>query len=364
MFDNRFFRLFGSVITIIVFFVTSFAGKDRIMANMSSYTVNPGWRLLLTDLGIRPDNVLRRAGLPGDLFGREKAVLSTDEYFRVWRALEEESEDPALPLRIGAAISVEAFDPPIFAALCSPDLNTALGRIARYKRLVCPMALHVEMGEKATTLELKWLDAIVEPPVSLVAAELVFFVQLARIATRKRIIPLQVRAPHPPKPKKEYAEYFGVALRKGSSPVIAFKAADAALPFLTANEKMWRFFEPDLQKRLSELDESASTAQRVHAAFLELLPSGAASIESVSRKLGTSTRTLQRRLKEEGRSFQGVLNETREGLARHYLRTPNLSGAEISFLLGFEDPNSFFRAFRTWTGETPEQVRSAMYGRR
>ena len=123
---------------------------------------------------------------------------------------------------------------------------------------------------------------------------------------------------------------------------------------------MWGFFEPDLRKRLSDLDASATTADRARAALLELLPSGAASVTAVSERLGTSTRTLQRRLKQENRSFQALLNETREELARHYLKTSNLSGAEISFLLGFEDPNSFFRAFHSWTGKTPEQARSVM----
>lgn len=332
------------------------------MASVNSYTINPGWRLLLSDLGLRPADVLRRAGLPDDLFGREKAALSTDEYFRLWRGIEEESADPALPLRIGSAISAETFDPPIFAALCSPDLNTALGRISRYKKLVCPMALHVDVGRRATTLELEWLDVSVEPPLSLVSAELVFFVQLGRIATRTRICPLEVKAPHPPEPKDGYADYFGVVVRKGPRPKISFKPADAALPFLTANEKMWQFFEPDLQKRLSELDESASISERVQATLLELLPSGAASMDSVSKKLGASTRTLQRRLKQEGQSFQLLLSKTREDLARYYLKTSSLTGAEISFLLGFEDSNSFFRAFHAWTGETPEQARSAMLG--
>mgnify|MGYP001046613247 CR=1 FL=1 len=330
------------------------------MANVNSYSVSPGWKLLARDLGIQLGNVLRRADLPGDLFGREKAFLNTEEYFRLWRGFEEEAADPTLPLRIGAAISVEAFSPSIFAALCSTDLNTALDRISRYKKLVAPMALHVDVGNKATNLELEWLDTTVEPPASLVATELVFFVQLSRIATRTRISPLAVTAPNPPEPKGDFTEYFGVDVQQGPSPVISFKAEDASLPFLTANEKMWQFFEPELRKRLSELDASATTTDRTRAALLELLPSGAPSVAAVSKKLGTSTRTLQRRLKQEGGSFQIVLNETREDLARHYLKTSNLSGAEISFLLGFEDPNSFFRAFHSWTGVTPEQVRSSM----
>ncbi|MDJ0763663.1 MAG: AraC family transcriptional regulator [Myxococcota bacterium] len=47
----------------------------------------------------------------------------------------------------------------------------------------------------------------------------------------------------------------------------------------------------------------------------------------------------------------------RQQLAVHHLKSSQMSGAEISFLLGFDDPNSFFRAFRAWTGETPDQVR-------
>jgi len=328
------------------------------VSSANSYSVNPGWRLLAIDLGINLANVLRRANLPGDLFGREKAFLTTKEYFRLWQGIEEETADLTLPLRIGAAISVEAFSPPIFAALCSPDLNTALERMARHKKLVAPMALHVKVGNSATHLELEWLEKTLRPPASLVATELVFFVQLSRIATRTRIVPLSVTVPNLPEPMKDYAEYFGVALQEGPSPMISFKAKDATLPFLTANEKMWEFFEPDLRKRLSELDSSATTAERTRSALLELLPSGEASVVAVSERLGTSTRTLQRRLREEGRSFQTLLNDTREALARHYLKNSNLSGAEISFLLGFQDPNSFFRAFHSWTGETPERTRN------
>jgi len=132
---------------------------------------------------------------------------------------------------------------------------------------------------------------------------------------------------------------------------------DAARPFLTANEGMWQLFEPDLRRRLSELNAEASLADRVSAVLLELLPSGDASIETVSERLNISKRTLQRRLDGESTSFRDVVNKTREKLARHYLTSTTLSGGEIAFLLGFDDPNSFFRAFKDWTGHTPEGLR-------
>ncbi|WP_354338449.1 AraC family transcriptional regulator [Pseudomonas kilonensis] len=51
---------------------------------------------------------------------------------------------------------------------------------------------------------------------------------------------------------------------------------------------------------------------------------------------------------------------THESLARHYLGETTLSGAEIAFLLGFEDPNSFYRAFQDWTGQTLGLARRAI----
>lgn len=330
------------------------------MKYSNSYALSPGFALLFKDLGIQPANVLRRAGLPEDLFKREGVTLSTPQYFALCRGLREEANDPLLPLRIGQTISVELFDAPIFASLCSPDLNTALQRLSRFKRLLAPIALHVEVRDESTTLDIEFLDKSEEPPVSLVAIELVFFVQLARIGTREEVKPLALTTPYSIPRVEEYTEYFGQAIEEGPRHTLTFSAADATRPFLTANAKMWNFFEPELRKRLSELDESATMTDRVRGVLFELLPGGTASLQSVSKKLAVSTRTLQRRLHAEEKNFQLVLDATREELARHYLASSQMSGSEISLLLGYEDPNSFFRAFHAWTGETPEQARAGL----
>ena len=79
--------------------------------------------------------------------------------------------------------------------------------------------------------------------------------------------------------------------------------------------------------------------------LLELLPSGSSSAGDVARKLAVSKRTLQRRLQSEDTSYQSVLNDVRKDVATRYLSNSSLSSAEIAYLIGFEDPNSFFRAF-------------------
>jgi AraC-like DNA-binding protein len=321
------------------------------------FTVNQGWKILLNNLGISAAEVLQRAELPDDLFTRKGAGLSTQDYFRLWRTLEITFNDPAFPLKITERLSTDVFDPPIFAAYCSPNLNTALQRLSKFKPLIGPMKMNVEINDESTYMVLKFTEKNLDIPASLVGMELGFFIQLARMATRENIVPLQVTAPIKLPSSDKYKNYFGVSVTLDDKVSITFSAEDAKRPFLTENVQMWEFFEPGLRKRLSEISIDEGMPERVRSALLELLPSGQTTADDVSRRLLVSRRTLQRRLGEEGTSFKAILMSVREELARHYITKSELPYTQISFLLGYEDPNSFFRAFHSWTGATPDSFR-------
>jgi len=323
-----------------------------------SYPLSPGLRVLFRDLGLDAGMLLREADLPQDLFARARPLVTSAEYFRLWNALERSSTMAELPLAIGQRISVESFDPTLFAALCSPNLASAFERLSAFKRLIGPMELALLWTPEVFAIELRFTDLGLIPPPGLALAELVFFVQLARMGTREAIVPASVITPSLPAAPEPYAEYFGVELRRGDAPSLRFHRVDAERPLLTANASMWAFFEPELQRRLADLTPESGAAERVRAALVELLPSGHSGLDDVAKKLGTSKRTLQRRLHAEGSAFQAELDRTRASLATHYLRHSAMSGPEIAFLLGYEDPNSFIRAFNAWTGRSPEQFRS------
>jgi AraC-like DNA-binding protein len=112
----------------------------------------------------------------------------------------------------------------------------------------------------------------------------------------------------------------------------------------------------DLAKRSSS--DPLMTAQ-VKRVLHDVLRSDEAHIELVAKRLGLTGRSLQRRLKDEGTSFQEVREQVRRDLAQRYL-DDGLAIAEISFLLGFSEPSAFFRAFKRWTGETPLAHRRAV----
>lgn len=327
--------------------------------HIDSWALDTTWRALLKDLGVVPADVLRRAGLADDLLQQPALRLPSDDYYRLWRSIEAETGDPLFPIRLCEAIRSESFSPPLFAALCSPNLLVAAQRIARYKRLVAPLRFGVTERHNVVVFELVWLDTPLEPPASLVMMELLFCLTLARMGTRERISPIKVETKTLPEPLASYEAFFGSRVRTSARHRITFARADAIRPFLTSNEALWAAFEPDLRQRLADLDGAVTTAKRVRAALLEGLPSGQISMEAIGGKLAVSKRTLQRRVEAEGTNYQEILKETREELARHYLERTALPVAEIAFLLGFDEPNSFYRAFRTWTGATPDAIRHA-----
>ncbi len=324
---------------------------------MNDYALDMSWRAILADLGIRPADVLRRAGLAEDLLSRPGARVGAVAFYRFWESIEAELDDPLFPIRLYEAVRPDVFSPPLFAALCSPNLLAAAKRLSRYKPLIGPLRLDVRESEELVEMTFEWPEAGAKPPLSLVTAELLYFVCLARLATREPVSPVEVTTPDPPAPAAAYEEFIGVPIGRGPAHTVRFARKVALTPFLTANDGMWAVFEPELRRLLAELDESASFAERVRATLLDGLPSAQTSMDAVADRLAVSKRTLQRRLSGEGTSFQQILNATREALALHYLRRTTLPAAEISFLLGFEEPNSFYRAFNDWTGQTPEAVR-------
>lgn len=329
------------------------------MSRIVRFEINSSWGTLLEHMGMNVGDVLRRASLPQDLFSRSDAGLNTAEYFRLWRAMEFALNDNMFPLKVGRFSGTELFQPPVFAAYCSPNLNIALQRLQQFKPLIGPMALDVDIQPEATKLTIRFLERVVHIPQSLLGMELIFFVQLARLATKAEIQPIKVTAPFELDNLAPYDEYFGVGVEIDAEVSLSFKRADAERPFLSENESMWQFFEPSLRQRLSSLKYRDGMKERVRSALLDMLPSGQTSVDEVASRLLVSRRTLQRRLGDEGTSFTEVLNGVREELARHYITKSELPYSQISLLLGYENPNSFFRAFNAWTGGTPDRLRTA-----
>lgn len=328
---------------------------------MKHFLLDKNYGAYLAAKGFSVEEILKKALLPEDLFAHPAPSLTVREYFRFLQAVDALSPEVQTPVELAASENIETFSPPIFAAYCSRNGLTCLKRLAQYKPLIGALLYKIEETESEVCVEIISADTEFELPEILVGMEFAFLVGLLRKATRENIRPVRATSKsemHNP----AYAQFIGAAITPAEKNQLVFSKADMLLPFISCNESMWEFFEPELNKRLSMLETDDSYAARVRSALMELLPGGECTIEDVAKKLGYSRRSLQRKLQEENTSFQKQLNHTRELLARYYVGHTAMRAEEIAYLLGYQDTSSFLRAFAVWTGSTVSSYRQQEHG--
>ena len=318
----------------------------------------------LEELGVRASAVLRRAGLPQGSVNQPRVLLNTKELFALWRAVREVSTNPAIGLLLGTENKTERFHPIGLAALSSENLGSAIDQMARYKQLTCPEEILQEKDDEEWSIQFRWLLAEeAEPPV-LIECCFAWVLSTARHGTGTRLSPLRVEFVQPRLHAKTIERHFGCpVVCGGPRNAIVFRACDAQRPFVTRNAELLGMLAPQFEEELKRENSDENFLERVRVAIQQKLTGQRPTIEDIADALHVSSRTLQRRLQEEGSSFQRVLDEARHQLARHYLNNSVLELNEAAYLLGYEDGNSFVRAFRTWEGVPPARWREMQRAR-
>lgn len=320
----------------------------------------------LEESGIRVSAVLQRAGLPAGLLGQLRILVTTEELFALWRAIGEVSVDPAIGLALGTETKPEHFDPIILAALSNPTFGEAMRQMARYKQLSCPEEIVLDTDGTTWSIQFRWVLANDHEPEMLTDLCFAWVLNIARNGTGTPISPLRLELARPRAYAKSLEHHFGCPIHFGAGRnAIVFRASDAALPFVTRNAELLAMLAPQLDEELKQHNVQETFPERVRATIQKKLAGQRPKMQEIARELHLSSRTLQRRLQEAGYSFQQVLEEARHQLARHYLTSSLLDLNETAYLLGYEDSNSFVRAFRSWEGVPPaywrgtQQVKAA-----
>ncbi|MDD3140140.1 MAG: AraC family transcriptional regulator [Lachnospiraceae bacterium] len=316
---------------------------------MEHFILDGQYGKILNHFGIEVGEALRKAGVAEDVFSRENPSMTENEYYDFMSAVGNLVPSSDTAIQIVSVDQIESFSPPIFACFCSKNGMNCIERLAKYKNLIGPLKFNINNNDEIVSIEMTGSNSESVLPLFLVEAEMAFLIQIIRKATKEEIVPVDVMMTTIPN-DNSFAEFAGSEITKGNTNVICFQRSDLFVPFISRNDSMWNYFEPELSKRLSELEMDDSFSARVRSALTELLPSGYSSIEEVAEKLGTSKRTLQRKLQDEDTNFQKQLNHVRKLLALNYLKHDNMTSNDIAYLLGYQELNSFLRAFNSWTG--------------
>ncbi len=178
--------------------------------------------------------------------------------------------------------------------------------------------------------------------------------------TETNIGPVQVAFQHgPPQDLSSYTTGFKCPiLFNQPENVITYTTTDLDTRTAKADESINRFLVERVAEETKGMEISpGKIAMDVAQLIKNALPGGIPGIEQVGEQMGMSSRTLTRRLSENGVTFRDLIKQTQEDIARDLLlKTPQTVG-EIAFQAGFSEQSAFSRAFKRWTGQSPAEFR-------
>jgi AraC-like DNA-binding protein len=323
---------------------------------MNTFKISPAFHAGLKASGLDPAVVLRKSGVPLTLWSSGSGQVTTEQFFALWRTVDEMNDDPALGLKLPGRVPVDQHHPISIVAHHSRTFRDALKRFAHYKILCCHEEVLFSETKDECSLEFDWIMSQEPAPHLLLDTAFMSALTMGRRGTQMKLTPLRVELKRDAKHREIFETEFGCPVKfKARRNAIVFRIRDLDLPFVSYNAELLEMLTPQLDRQLEERKTQRSCADQVTWVLKRLLGGPRPEIRDVAKELGLSSRTLQRRITEEGTSFRALLNDARHELARFYLKEPSLNVTEIAYLLCYEDPSSFFRAFHEWEGTTPSE---------
>ncbi|NLY93283.1 MAG: AraC family transcriptional regulator [Myxococcales bacterium] len=312
--------------------------------------------------GHRRDALLAHAGLDASVFASEHGHLTLEEVERlVGRACALENTD-ALGLEVGQRLQLMSHGSLSVAALTAPTVREAVETVVRFFALVSPLfSLELRRGEAKTAVRLsvRWpIDHEVERfHTATMSGSLYAQLRFLLGGTLPPGVELDARHPRPPG-LPPWVDEIDVTIRFDRPRYelrLPSSILDVRLPLADprAHESARRTCAAELAARPDPSRFSAA----VERALRESGPPFP-DLDATSRLLGISSRSLRRKLAEEGTSFREILAVVRLATADVWLADPKRSITEIGLALGYADAANFTRAYRRARGTSPSEIRS------
>ena len=299
-----------------------------------------------------------RAGFPADEFGEESYPITAERYLRFWQRLEEEptfTENVAAVARHAATSPLTTRVQPL---ICSASLEAAVDVAAKAFHYSAPARVEPDWRGDEFFILVDPAREFGELPQMMLQFFCVFFVEVHRTCTITSHSPKRIQMPKGNKDWTAIEEAVGAPIEHNNAPAIIYDLEVARIPFLTRNDAALDGLLSSLKLEQVASTGAKSLKKQVRRELIANLADGAGDIDVICQKLNLSRRTLQRRLDEEETGFKEILTDVRKELAIQLLASSNINIAEISHQLGYGNPATFARAFKSWFGTSPKDYRT------
>jgi AraC-like DNA-binding protein len=299
--------------------------------------------------GANADEILRTVGLKRSVLANPDGRIACSTFARVLEEAARATADDCFGLHFG-----EHFDPKDIGALVyvvanSPTISIAIQNTERYLRIhnnAARTAFSIE-GQRGylryvlSESDLHWSRQHNE--FSMAVGLRVF-----RMVAGDRFRPLEVQFTHDtPSRTSEHERVFGCRILFACSAnalVLERDVVERLVP--AADNRLYRILKEHADRVLSEMPRENDFLGAVRSAIGESIAEGDPKRTRIARKLTMSPRTLERRLKQHGVVYKGLVNDTRRRFALDYLRDRRHTVTQVAFLLGYSEVSAFNRRFQ------------------
>ncbi len=308
--------------------------------------------------GVERAQVLAAAGIAPEELQAERWPI--DHITRLWRAAVQCTQDASFGLRAGSVVGPASFNVVSFVLQSAPSLRGAIALVQQYQRLISDGGrFQTIAGESASWVVYHPRQGALAFSPHQIEAVLAAVVAFARWVTAQPVVPQRVQFSQAQiGPLAVYREVFQcpVEFEQAFSGVLLDNAVlDASLP--QADAQLAQMHHQYAQARLQALSGAEPLAPQLRAWIARQLPLGLPTRAQAAHALSLGERTLARRMQAQGLSFSALVDEARRDAALHAVAHTDRALGGIGQALGFAEPSTFWRAFRRWTGSTPQAWR-------
>lgn len=307
--------------------------------------------------------LLDGAGLSPAILSADDGRIEGQQLQRFIRQLCDQTGNPILGLETGDFVQPGSYTVLGYITMSCATLGEAIARIAPFEKLVGDMGL-TRVEDRGEQLRLVWQCAYTDPRVRphLVDNVIASWIRYARwLADDEQTSPLAVsleRTSPGSTLEADYTDRWGCPVTFGASDnavIIARSLLDT--PLRQPDPLLRKTLEAHANNQLASLAGDTALVTRVKHSIQHQLRDGITRQDMVAEHLGMTSRTLQRRLSQEGVSYQALLDEVRQAMAEDLLSNTELPIPDIGERLGYSESSSFHRKFKAATGMTPGAFR-------
>jgi len=273
----------------------------------------------------------------------------------VWNVVIDHTKDPLLGLHLGEELSPAILGMIGYLMQSSGTLHEAVNMLIKYNDLYSTM-MKFSSEEVADQILIHYDPAILwqhqypESARQSIEISMAGMLKIFKTLSGRKIFPTQVALSYPSRSLAEYERIFQAAIHfQSKRNTLTFRKSDLCLAIISYDKSLFAFFNSTLDQKLKSLRNEERFSDRLKQMIINDFKGRPPSIDIAASHFSMTARSLQRKLKEEQRSYRDIVTDIKKELAETILTRTDFRIGEVAEILGYSDSSSFRKAFKKWS---------------